>query len=204
MLDFGLAKLADADAGTAQSVSRNGTADGRILGTPAYMSPEQARGLAVDKRTDIWAFGCVLFEMLTGRRAFEGDTVTDTLARVLDREPDWTALPAATPASIRTLLERSLRKDPGKRLHDIADAIIEIDEAGGPNPGAAVAVALPAPRARLGWLVSAILGLASAGMAVLYVRAVPPVMGPIEIPVGPPENWLLSAELANHGFESLP
>ncbi len=78
-------------------LARRDTADGRILGTPAYMSPEQARGQAVDKRTDIWAFGCVLFEMLTGRRAFDGDTVTDTLVRVLEREPDWTALPPASP-----------------------------------------------------------------------------------------------------------
>ena len=92
------------------------------------MSPEQARGLAVDKRTDIWAFGCVLFEMLTGRRAFEGATITDTLARILDHEPDWNALPADTSAPIRTLLERCLRKDPKKRLHDIADALIELEE----------------------------------------------------------------------------
>ena len=87
------------------------------------MSPEQARGLAVDKRADIWAFGCVLFEMLAGRRAFEGATITDTLARILDHEPDWNALPADTPAAIRKLLERCLRKDPKRRLHDIADAL---------------------------------------------------------------------------------
>ncbi len=115
VLDFGLAKPMALDGAAAPtqgpSDSFGGTADGRILGTPAYMSPEQARGLTVDKRTDIWAFGCVLFEMLAGRRTFEGATITDTLARILDREPDWNALPADTPAPIRTLLERCLRKD---------------------------------------------------------------------------------------------
>ena len=120
----------DVAAGPTQAPSDSfgGTADGRILGTPAYMSPEQARGLTVDKRTDIWAFGCVLFEMLTGRRAFEGATITDTLARILDHEPDWNALPTDTPVPIRTLLERCLRKDPKRRLHDIADALIELED----------------------------------------------------------------------------
>ena len=92
------------------------------------MSPEQARGQVVDKRTDVWAFGCVLFEMLTGKSPFGGETITDTLARILEREPEWPTLPTETPASIRTLLGRCLRKDPEKRLHDIADARIEIDE----------------------------------------------------------------------------
>ena len=133
VLDFGLAKpIVVNHAGEVTrgvSLSGPGTADGRILGTPAYMSPEQARGLAVDKRTDIWAFGCVLFEMLTARRPFDGETLTDTLASVLEREPDWAALPAETPASIRRLLERCLRKDTRQRLHDMADVLIEIDDA---------------------------------------------------------------------------
>jgi serine/threonine protein kinase len=100
-----------------------------VVGTPAYMSPEQARGLPVDKRTDIWAFGCVLYEMLTGRRAVRGETLTDTLAAILDREPDWGALPAATPLSVSRLLRRSLEKDPRQRLRDIGDARHAIDEA---------------------------------------------------------------------------
>ena len=101
VLDFGLAKTLAVGRRGDRTQSRQARSTARpmavILGTPAYMSPEQARGQAVDKRTDIWAFGCVLFEMLTGRRAFDGDTVTDTLVRVLEREPDWTALPPAHP-----------------------------------------------------------------------------------------------------------
>ena len=132
VLDFGLAKpmTVDLAAGptAAGSGSFDGTADGRILGTPAYMSPEQARGQTVDKRTDIWAFGCVFFEMLSGRRAFDGDTVTDTLASVLEHEPDWTALPHETPEVMRKLLRRCLQKDPRRRLHDIADASIQSDD----------------------------------------------------------------------------
>jgi len=97
------------------------------------MSPEQARGRAVDKRSDIWSFGCVLFEMLAGRQAFGGDTVSESLARILERDPAWDALPSDTPASIRRLIRRSLQKDARQRLHDIADARIEIDEATAPQ-----------------------------------------------------------------------
>ena len=101
---------------------------GMILGTAAYMAPEQARGKTVDKRADIWAFGLVLYEMLVGRTAFAGDTISDVLAAVLTREPDWTALPATTPASIKRLLARCLEKDPKRRLRDIGDARLEIEE----------------------------------------------------------------------------
>lgn len=92
------------------------------------MSPEQARGKPVDKRADVWAFGCVLYEMLTGRRAFEGETVSDTLAAVLMKEPDWTALPQQTPTRIKDLLRRCLRREAKQRLHDIADARLELEE----------------------------------------------------------------------------
>ena len=104
------------------------TKAGVILGTAAYMSPEQARGKTADKRADIWAFGCVLYEMLTGRVAFAGDTVSDTIAAILGREPDWSALPPATPAPIRRLLLRCLDKDAKRRLRDIGDARTEIDD----------------------------------------------------------------------------
>src|SRR5262249_47764701 len=100
-----------------------------ILGTAAYMSPEQARGKVADKRSDIWSFGCVLFEMLTGQRPFHGDDVSTTLAAVLKDEPNWSLLPETTPASIRQLLRRCLTRDPNRRLHHIADARIEIEAA---------------------------------------------------------------------------
>ena len=105
-----------------------GTRIGVILGTAGYMSPEQARGKVVDRRTDVWAFGCVLYEMLTGRRLFDGETVTDVLGAIGHRDPDWTALPATTPQAIRTLLERCLRKDANQRIQSIGDARIAIEE----------------------------------------------------------------------------
>ena len=92
------------------------------------MSPEQARGKLVDKRTDIWAFGCVLYEMLTGRRAFAGETVSDTIAAILERDPDWSVLPETTPPTIRRLLQRCLEKDTKRRLRDIGDGHFELDE----------------------------------------------------------------------------
>ena len=136
VLDFGLAKIFEGDggSGSAPSVTHSptltarGTAAGVILGTAAYMSPEQARGKPVDKRTDVWAFGCVLYEMLTGKRAFEGETVTDVLAAILTKEPDWAALPERTPGKIRDLLRRCLRREAKQRLHDIADARLELEE----------------------------------------------------------------------------
>jgi len=137
VLDFGLAKaLEPATALRApDTVSQAATITtpamtlaGMILGTAAYMSPEQARGKPVDKRADIWAFGCVLYEMLTGRRAFGGDNVTETLAAVLEREVDWTTLPPSTPAGVRMVLRHALEKDPRQRLHDIADARIQFDD----------------------------------------------------------------------------
>ncbi len=132
VLDFGLAKTVGGEGASADlsGVPHGGAmkGGGAVIGTAAYMSPEQARGLAVDKRTDIWAFGCVLFEMLAGRAAFGGDTVSDSIAKVLEREPDWSALPDATPVEIRRLLQRCLAKDCRQRLRDIGDARFEIDE----------------------------------------------------------------------------
>jgi len=125
VLDFGLAKVI---AGQATDQRNTVTEPGRVMGTPAYMSPEQARGQATDKRCDIWSFGCVLYEMLTGKVPFKGETASDTLAHILQTEPDWHALPPATPANIHILLRRCLEKDARRRLHDIADAAIEIHE----------------------------------------------------------------------------
>jgi serine/threonine protein kinase/Tol biopolymer transport system component len=133
VLDFGLAKAFAGDGGLdlshAPTVTAMGTEEGRILGTPAYMSPEQARGKPVDKRTDIWAFGCVLYELLTARRAFRGETLSDTVAAILEREPDWQALPFTTPTQIRDLLRRCLQKDKNLRRRDAGDASIEIHDA---------------------------------------------------------------------------
>jgi Tol biopolymer transport system component/predicted Ser/Thr protein kinase len=125
VLDFGVAKMIGTEVSDLESTI---TLPGRIIGTPAYMSPEQARGIAIDHRSDIWSFGCVLYEMLTGVPAFKSQTSSDTLAGVLKAEPDWQKLPDETPNNIRVLLRRCLEKDPRRRLHDIADATIEINE----------------------------------------------------------------------------
>jgi Tol biopolymer transport system component/tRNA A-37 threonylcarbamoyl transferase component Bud32 len=136
VLDFGLAKAwTDEGAGAASSadfsqsptLASTGSAAGLILGTAAYMSPEQARGKAVDRRTDIWAFGVVLFEMLAGRKLFDGETVTDVLASVVRDPIDWSALPASTPPAVRALLERCLERDPRQRLRDIGEARIALE-----------------------------------------------------------------------------
>src|ERR1019366_7258136 len=133
VLDFGLAKAFAGDAstedmGNSPTLSMAATMQGVILGTAAYMSPEQAKGKQVDKRTDIWAFGVVLYELLTGKPAFHGEDVTDILAAVVRAEPDWNALPAATPQKLRDLLRRCLQKDKTLRLQDAGDARIEIHE----------------------------------------------------------------------------
>ncbi len=133
LLDFGLAKAlestaVDTDVLSAPTLTYMATKGGLILGTAAYMSPEQAKGRTVDRRSDIWAFGCVLFEMLTGRRVFGGENVTDTLAEIIKSEPDWSLLPANTPRPIRILLQRCLKKDVKQRLQAIGEARIVIEE----------------------------------------------------------------------------
>jgi hypothetical protein len=153
VLDFGLAKAMEPAAGSSASMSMSPTITspamvtgvGVLLGTAAYMSPEQVRGRQVDKRTDIFAFGCVLFEMLAGRRPFQGDDVTEILGRIVTAEPDWTGLPACTPPRIRELLGRCLQKDPRLRLRDIGDAQFELRNAGAPA-SAEAAVERPAAR----------------------------------------------------------
>ncbi|NQV33932.1 MAG: serine/threonine-protein kinase [Phycisphaeraceae bacterium] len=135
VLDFGLAKAVGGEAAAQKSTI---TQPGRVIGTPAYMSPEQARCRPTDKRADIWSFGCVLYEMLTGQLPFEGETISDTLANILQTEPDWHALPQATPETIQVLVRRCLQKDPHQRLRDIGDAGIEIREALARPVGASV------------------------------------------------------------------
>ena len=158
VLDFGLAKVfgtgtSAADMSDSPTLTK-GTAHGVILGTAAYMSPEQARGKPVDKRADIWAFGVVLYEMLTGRKLFTGETVSDVLAAVLTREPELTKLPPGTPEAVRRLLRRCLKKDPNDRLHDIADARLELADA----PTETSSVPDISSRTRLlGWVAAGIL-----------------------------------------------
>ena len=130
VLDFGLAKALESDGGSADaSDSPTLTRAGAVLGTAAYMSPEQARGQEVDRRADVWAFGCLLYAMLAGRRAFGGETSPVTLAAVLRSEPDWSALPREVPPSVRKLLRRCLEKDPERRLRGAADIRLEVEEA---------------------------------------------------------------------------
>ena len=184
VLDFGLAKALDVQpVATGVSASPTITSPaatrlGVILGTAAYMSPEQARGKAVDKRADIWAFGCVLYEMLTGRRTFAGDEVSDVLASVLAREPDLAALPATAPPSIRRLLRRCLQKDRNERLRDIGDARSEIRDALAQADPDVTIVPVPGAdrrsRERLAWIAAlAALTLALAASLILGFRPSP-------------------------------
>jgi Tol biopolymer transport system component len=179
VLDFGLAKTARPDSAHLDvSESRVGT----MLGTAAYMSPEQARGHSVDKRGDIWAFGCVLYEMLTGRLTFPGDTVSDTIAKILEREPDWSALPAATPAPIRHVLLRCLAKDPKQRMRDIGEVRIEIDaiDQGLPGGMEGTLARLAPVRVRRAWLPwIAVAALAAAGVLWEASRPVPTQENPL-------------------------
>jgi len=167
VLDFGLAKALEPAGVMSVSASISPTITtpamtqaGMILGTAAYMSPEQIRGKAVDKRTDIWAFGAVLYEMLTGQRAFQGEDISVTLAEVMKSAPDWTLLPADISAGIRDVLKRCLRKDPLQRLHDIADVRLLMDEAAVDRPDTAADV----PRRR--WAIAIAIGVAAATLAV--------------------------------------
>jgi Tol biopolymer transport system component len=196
VLDFGLAKAFAADPmSSSHDLSQSptlataaGTQAGVILGTAAYMSPEQARGKAVDKRADVWAFGVVAFEMLTGRRLFGGETVSDTLAAVLRQDVDWAGLPAAVPASLRRLLERCLARDARDRLRDIGEARIALAaSASAPAAGVGEAAAGSRPRATG--------TLAVAGLALLVAGAVggrlwpgnpAPALGPIRLSIVPP------------------
>jgi serine/threonine-protein kinase len=190
LLDFGLAKAYSASGGGSMSPDLTnsptllgGTRIGVILGTAGYMSPEQARGKVVDRRTDVWAFGCVLYEMLSGRKLFEGDNITDVLGAIGHRDPDWTALPATTPQAIRTLLERCLRKDANRRIQSIGDARIAIEEYLDHPAGQAAAAApsAPAPPKRgmqlIPWALAAVATIAAVVLAMQARRA--PAVQPV-------------------------
>jgi serine/threonine-protein kinase len=182
VLDFGLAKALDSapvaiDASQSPAVTNPATMTGVgvLMGTAAYMAPEQARGRSVDKRADIWAFGCMLYEMLTAKRAFAGDDLTDTLALIITKEPDWTALPPETPVAIRRLLRRCLQKERRGRLDSAVAARLEIDDAlTAPAADTSPVVPPVRRRERLAWTTAAVAIVAVIGISiVLFVRAGP-------------------------------
>jgi serine/threonine-protein kinase len=190
VLDFGLAKAVDPTSGDVRNsptiTSPAGTGHGVILGTASYMAPEQARGRPVDKRADIWAFGVVLFEMVTGRRLFAGEDVSDTLAAILKTEPDLTDAPPA----LRRLIRKCLEKDPRRRLHDIQDAWDLIDDAASPAGGAATS-----PRSRpLTWVAAGLAGLSAAFFAGWMLRSpTPPTADTRRFHIALPESLTLPA-----------
>jgi Tol biopolymer transport system component len=197
VLDFGLAKAMEGDAAAIDSsssptITRMATQAGVLLGTAAYMSPEQAKAKTVDRRADIWAFGCVFYEMLTGKMAFCGETVTDTLAAVIKEEPDWSRLPAATPTRVRVLLQRCLQKDPKQRLRDIGDARISLDEVlgGAPDPAPAGAAAISAPlwRGVLPWTIACAAVAAALALAFVHFREAQPNDSVLHLSVPLPGN----------------
>jgi Tol biopolymer transport system component len=199
VLDFGLAKAFEGDAtnedmGNSPTLSRAATMHGVILGTAAYMSPEQARGKAVDKRTDIWAFGCVLYELLTGEQTFHGEDVTDILAAVVRAEPDWTALPANISPSIRVQLQRCLRKDRRQRTPDAATIRIEIEDAIAAPKDSDARQATPATRGwreRVAWPAAVTMTLIAIVLAVGFVLRTPKAPEAIRFFVSPPDTWSL-------------
>jgi serine/threonine-protein kinase len=192
VLDFGLAKAFEGDAANddpsnSPTLSAAATMQGVILGTAAYMSPEQARGKACDKRTDIWAFGCVLYELLTGKQTFHGEDTTDILAAVVRAEPDWNALPLSTPTKIRDLLRRCLQKEKNKRARDAGEARIQIEEAlaAPSNSEQATAVAEKGIRAlgRQRLILSACALLLIAAITGIVVWNLKPMPAPVALPV---------------------
>jgi eukaryotic-like serine/threonine-protein kinase len=220
VLDFGLAKALESSSGTPQSqaVANSPTITtpamtqaGLILGTAAYMSPEQAKGRVVDKRSDVWAFGCVLYEMLTGRRAFDGEDVTDAIAAVVRGEPDWQALPAAVSPQIRLLLKRCLEKDRRARIADISVArflMTETIESSGPN-AAAVPANIPARFSRrivatalaAGLFLGAMIG---AGAWALSSRTTPAQVQPVRFAITPPASQAFTMQGTDHDVAIAP
>jgi len=202
VLDFGLAKALEPVAAIPASVSMSPTITtpamtqaGMILGTAAYMSPEQARGKAVDKRVDIWAFACVVYEMLTGQRAFGGDEVSDTLAFIITRDIDWAALPDTTPSGVRRMLRRCLEKDLRRRFRDIADARLELEEAlaASPHPGDIGSSSAPPARAvspRTLWALWSLVGVlvvALVGLVTVWApwrKAARPLLTRVSVDLG--------------------
>ncbi len=202
VLDFGLAKAAASSVAgetppsqAPTTMTLGGTREGVILGTASYMSPEQARGQTVDRRTDVWAFGCVLYEMLTGRRAFDGATTTDILAAVLDREPDWSVLPIGVPSVLRRVLRRCLEKDPKRRFRDIGDAGADIVEARAGDVRDDSARSQPSSKARvIGLTAAAVVVAVGVGAAVWISRNSPSIPAARELRLEITTPWTKSLE----------
>jgi len=203
VLDFGLAKMFEAtpwsgDPEQSPTLTSAGTQAGTILGTATYMSPEQARGRGVDRRADIWSFGCVLYEMTTGKRLFKGETVSDTIALILQSQPDWDALPATMPPRLRQLIQRCLQREPRHRLRDIGDARIDIEEMLAakewlhPSPTTPFPANPPATRRRL--VTSALFFaagiLVATGLWSLRHRSTPTKEGPLHVSIETPQEIL--------------
>ena len=209
VLDFGLARTLDPGPGTldpshSPTMTARATQMGMIIGTAAYMAPEQAKGKPVDKRADIWAYGVVLYEMLTGRRCFDGEDISTTLAAVLMREPDFTALPANTPPAVASLVRRCLERDPKQRLRDIGEARLLLSNpqtmSGSPQPGAAGAAAAPDRSrisARVAWAVAAVSVVAAGALGVSLYRSGSgsntDSLAPIRFTVSPPAGGRLAS-----------
>ncbi len=206
VLDFGLAKPMRAGVDAKSTDSVLSTEQGRLIGTPAYMAPEQARGRSIDRRVDVWAFGCVLFECLTGKRIFDGESLGDVLASVLEHEPDWTALPGGTPARVREVLRRCLAKDARVRLRDIGEARVALEAPHDPSGSASrepvsdrrwmwiaalasaagLAAALWAVRtSRSGSASAAALPVTRVGIAIPHADVIAPVVGTLVLTLSP-------------------
>ena len=206
VLDFGLARpgasgVSKAELATSPTITSPAmTLRGVIMGTAAYMAPEQAKGKVVDKRADIWAFGCVVYEMLTGKRAFDGEDVTDTIAAVVSKEPDWSALPASTPAHVTRAIRRCLAKDRQRRVRDIADALYEMTDGTPPVPASATSVRT----SRATYAIAAIALLALAALsypAIQHWREPARSMRPLRVTIDAPPHAsrLLSQEISPDG-----
>jgi eukaryotic-like serine/threonine-protein kinase len=196
VLDFGLAKALSTEVppgnpALSPTLTMTATAAGVIIGTAAYMSPEQARGHAVDRRADIWAFGVVLFEMLSGRRLFEAGSISDTLAAVLRGDPEWALLPPDIPANVRTMLRRSLERDPRRRLRDIGDARLELEQ-----PAPESAVRAPRRASLVPWMAAALLAVAFAALAFVHFRERPAPAQVVRFGVAPPQNGSFNTWIA--------
>jgi serine/threonine-protein kinase len=214
VLDFGLAKAMASEVSaagrpeTSPTLTMRATMAGVILGTAAYMSPEQARGQEADKRADIWSYGVLVYEMLTGRKLFDAPTVSDSLAAVLRAELDWSALPADLPSNIRTLLRRCLERDPKRRLRDIWAARIELEQPATEQTAPAAVVA-PRKSPLVPWILAAVMTVVAAAVTVILVRQSPPAAPLARFDVLPPEKegfsgWIsVSPDGRNLGFTAI-